>query len=497
MYILQYLIAIPLAAAFATPLFAKRMKRTADMIACASTLALLIVSCAVAHLTVRHTTAAYNVGRWPVPMGITLFADSLSAFMLVVSNLAAFFIAVYSTAYIKTYTDKWKYYTLFMLMMAGVNGVLVTGDIFTLFIFLEIASISVYALVAFGTEPRSLEASFKYAVMSIVASSFVFLGIAFLYAFTSTLNMSEMAQALAISGQTKLLWFVSILFLMGFGLKSAAVPFHAWLPDAYSSSPATVPAISSGILIKSLGIYVLARIFFNVFGMTAAVSQVFVILAVLSMAVGGLLAFGQTNIRRMLGYSSISQIGYILLGLGVGTPLAIMGSIFHLFNHSIAKSSLFLNSGIIENSSQTNDLTKMSGIVSKRPACGYSSLLSALSVCGVPPLGGFWSKLMIIFACIQANRPVLAFVAASVAMLTIAYYFRAFTPVLFGKNSPDVPATREVRVGIAMNTAVIIMAIIVIAGGALLLPNVANTLLNNAAMVLVKGSFYANIGVAR
>jgi multicomponent Na+:H+ antiporter subunit D len=496
---LTYFIAIPLAAGFLTPLFAKKMRRAADILACVATSSLFVVSCWVAEFVIRHKVATYDIGNWLPPFGIELYVDGFSAFMLVIANLIGFLVALYSVEYIKTYTDKWKYYTLFMIMIAGVNGLLITSDIFNLFVFLEIASIAVYALVAFGTEPRALEASFKYAVMSAVASAFIFLGIAFLYSVTSTLNMGDMAQAIALKGQTKLLAMVSMLFLAGFGLKAAAVPFHAWLPDAYSSSPATVPAISSGVLIKALGIYALARIFFNIFGITAAVSYVLIIMAVLSMVVGAVMAFGQTNIRRLLGYSSISQVGYILLGLGVGTPLAIAGSLFHIFNHSVAKASLFLNSGIIENSSQTNDLRKISGVLFKRPVSGYSMLMSALSICGVPPFGGFWSKLIIIFACIQANRPVLAFTAVIVSILTLAYYFKALTPVLFGKNeSQDAASAQHAFIpGVAMNIAIITLTAAVIMGGMLLLPNLGNALLNSAAVVLTKGSVYASLGVSK
>lgn len=494
---LTYFIVIPLTAAFIVPLFAKRMKRAADIIACVSTFFLLVLSCRAAGFVIGHKVISYNIGNWLPPFGIELAADSLSAFMLIVANLVGFFVALYSTGYVKIYTDKWKYYALFMLMMAGVNGLLLTRDIFNLFVFLEIASISVYALVAFGTEPRALEASFKYVVMGAVASSFILLGIAFLYGFASTVNMYDLAQVIAIKGQTKLLSFVSILFFMGFGLKAAAVPFHAWLPDAYSSSPATVPAVSSGILIKTLGIYALVRIFFNIFGITPAILSVLVILAVLSMLVGAILAFGQTNIRRLFGYSSISQVGYILLGLGVGTPLAIAGSLFHLLNHSLAKSSLFLSSGTAENCMHTNDLTKLSGILSKRPVSGYSMLISALSICGVPPFGGFWSKLIIIFACVQANRPGLAFIAVFVSILTLAYYIKALTPAIFGKVNMDPAIKHEIKPNIAMEATVIALSIIVILGGLVLLPGPANTLLNNAADILVKGSAYANIGVPK
>jgi multicomponent Na+:H+ antiporter subunit D len=186
-----------------------------------------------------------------------------------------------------------------------------------------------------------------------------------------------------------------------------------------------------------------------------------------------------------------------LLGLGIGTPLAIVGSLFHIFNHSVAKASLFLNSGIMENAMNSNDLTKLSGMLSKRPVSGYTILISALSICGVPPFGGFWSKLIIIFACIQANRPGLAFVAVAVSILTLAYYFRALTPVIFGKAPEKTGEENEGRPNFAMNAAVIILTVAVILGGLVLLPGLANVALNNAAIVLYKSSIYANIGVPK
>ncbi|GAI38463.1 unnamed protein product, partial [marine sediment metagenome] len=174
--------------------------------------------------------------------------DGLTSFMLVTVNLIAFLVTIYSISYMEKYTAKDKFYTLFLLMLAGMNGVIITGDMFNLFVFLEIAAISSYALVAFGTEHEELEASFKYAVMGCLASSFILLGIALLYSFTSTLNMADISRTLIERGDNKIIFFVSTLFLMGFGLKAALVPFHWWLPDAHPSAPAPISAMLSGVL---------------------------------------------------------------------------------------------------------------------------------------------------------------------------------------------------------------------------------------------------------
>jgi multicomponent Na+:H+ antiporter subunit D len=495
MLLLPSIIIIPLASAFLIPVFGKKVKPAGSLLTCAAALCLVVASFLVASFVMAHKVIVHKVGNWMPPSGITLVADSLTAFMLITVNVVIFMVALYSTGYVKKYTDQWKFWSLFSLMSAGINGVLVAGDIFNLYVFLEIAAMAGYFLVAFGTKPHELEASFKYAVMGVVASIFILLGIGFLYSYVSTVNMADMASVIASKGPSRPLEFVSILFLMGFGLKASLVPFHAWLPYAHSSAPAPVSAMLSGVSIKVLGIYAIVRIFFNVFLITPAVSHILVVLAVMSMITGSILAFGQSDIKRLYAYSTISQVGYIALGLGVGTPLAVFASLFHLFNHSVFKSLLFLTSGTIEKIAGTRNLNKIRGMVVKSPVTGYASLAGALSICGMPPLGGFWSKLLIILACIQADRPVLALIAVAISILTLAYYFKALTPALFGKEEgaemPDVRAKK--RPSLIMAIPVIILALITVTSVAMLLPNAGNALLRNAADVLTNGKDYAII----
>jgi multicomponent Na+:H+ antiporter subunit D len=486
-------IMIPLITAFVTVIIAKADERAQDALAFMAGLSLVVLSFATLNDLIPLTSGiiVYKVGNWKPPLGISLVIDGLSAFMLATVNLIALISAVYSSGYMKRYTDKWKFYALFLLMLTGINGVLVSGDIFNLYVFMEIAAISAYFLVAFGTGPEELEASFKYAVMGAAASCFIFLGIGFLYGYGSTLNMADMSSVLLARGPARSVQFVSVLFLMGFGLKAALVPFHAWLAYAHSSAPAPVSAMLSGVLIKVLGIYTLARIFFNIFGMPSGVPDILITLAVLSMIVGALMAFTQSDIKRMLAYSTVSQIGYIALGLGVGTPLAILGALFHLFNHSLFKSLLFLNAGSIERIAGTRDLRKISGIVARAPLTGYTTLLSALSICGVPPLGGFWSKLIIILACVQAGHPALAATAVVVSVLTLGYYFKSLTPVLFGAASES--GSSRAAPSFAMNAAMLALAALVVLSAAVLLPQIGNIFMDGAVSVLINGAGYANI----
>lgn len=487
MSFMYFVFILPLGCAFLIALTGKRFRDAGGPMSAAVSGMLLAISGYLAFLSMSQKVLICRTENWIPPYGISLVADSLSVFMMVTANLVAFIVSVYSISYVRPYTDKWKYFSLLMIMIAGVNGVLVTGDLFNMFVFLEVASIAAYCMVTYRLEPESFEAAFKYAVMSTVASCFILLGIAFLYAHTSTLNMADMAAVLAAGGHSKLTLFVSALFIMGFGMKAAAVPFHTWLPDAYAKSPATLPAMSSGVLLKVLGIYAISRIFFNVIGMTGAVSSVLTIIAVATMVVGSVMAFGQTNIRRLFGYSSISQIGYILLGLAVGTPLALLGSIFHMFNHSVAKSLLFLNAGAVEDSYGTSDLRKVTGIFARSKLCGASQVLGAMSICGIPPLAGFWSKAIIIFACIQAGRYTAGFIAAAVSILTLAYYFKALTPALFGTAA----APQRAKAHVWSYAALAVLSAIVVIGGMAMVPGPANVVMKGAADVLSDGIGYA------
>lgn len=488
-----FLIIVPLAAAFFIPILGKRIKMFAETVCILATLSLAAISFFIAFSMRNERLLMYNIGNWAVPAGIPLIVDSLSMFMLLIVNVIAFLVSIYASNYVRRYTDTWKFFSLFMLMIAGMNGFLISGDLFNMYVCLEMASIAAYALVAFGVRAEELEASFKYTVMGAAGSSFILLGIAILYSYTSTLNMADMARAIAIRGASNVVPFVSALFLVGFGLKAALIPFHAWLPDAHSSAPTPVSAVLSGLLIKVLGIYAISRVFFNIFGINAQTSLVLIILAVASMVAAGILAFGQDNIKRMLAYSSISQVGYVALGLGVGTPLAILGALFHLFNHSISKSLLFLNAGAVEDIGGTRSLKDMPGVLSRSPVTGYTNIIGAMSISGIPPLGGFWSKIIIIFACIQAGRPVLAFIAIAVSMLTLGYYFKATTRVLFGSKHSRACGNKTGRIPLALAVPMVVLAVISIISIFMLLPNMGRTFMGDAIAILVRGEEYAGM----
>jgi multicomponent Na+:H+ antiporter subunit D len=391
-----------------------------------------------------HSPFHYAIGGWMPPLGITLVWDSLSQLLVTIISIITLAVTFFAIPYMQQYTAQSKFYSLYLLMIAGMNGVVLTGDFFNLFVFLEIASIASYALVAFGVEAEELEASFKYLVLGGVSSIVILMAIALLYAYTGTVNMADMSIYLSEGSPKNLLFFIFALFLMGFGLKSAMVPFHAWLPDAHPSAPAPISAMLSGLIIKALGIYCVIRIFFIILGIVPIIKTILMVMGGLSMVIGVFLAVGQWDFKRLLAYHSISQMGYVMVGIGLATPLGIVGGLFHLLNHAIFKSLLFLCSGAFEYSTGTRQLKNLGGLINKMPWTGASCSVAALSISGVPPLNGFWSKVIIIVALIQAKFYFLAAVTVFVSFMTLISFIKVQKYTLFGDLPKSLQKVKEV-----------------------------------------------------
>jgi multicomponent Na+:H+ antiporter subunit D len=421
--------------------------------------------------------------------GLALVLDGLSHLLLLTADLTAFFVILYAAAYAGKYRNQPWFFALFLVMLAGINGVVLAGDLVWLFLFLELAALSAYLLVAFGNTRAQLEAAVKYLLIGEGASLLILLGCGMIHKMTGTFNMAEAALALAGNpGRFKMI--VSLLFVVGFGTKAALMPFQAWLPDAHSSAPAPVSAILSGVIIKTLGIYALARVLFNVLGMTPQLSLVLLGLGVFSIIVAGLFAVGQSDMKRLMAYSSISQIGYITVGLALGTPLALLGALFHLFNHALMKALLFLNAGAVERQTETRDLTELGGLRQKMPVTATTSLLGSLAISGVPPFNGFWSKLFIIVACVQAGKLWVAFVAVIGSLLTMGAFLRLQKHVFFGQPHRKFFELREAP--LTMSLAVIGLALLCLVAG-LAFPLVIGYLINPAVVALANGTGYAKM----
>jgi multicomponent Na+:H+ antiporter subunit D len=299
--------------------------------------------------------------------------------------------------------------------------------------------------------------------------------------------MADISQVLSGKPQGMLINFITVLFLAGFGLKAALVPFHAWLPDAHPSAPASISAMLSGVLIKVLGIYAMVRVFFNIIGIHNSLLSTFMFLGVVSMLVGVILAVSQWDLKRLLAYHSISQIGYVVLGIGLGTPLGLLGGIFHLFNHSIFKSLLFLNSGALDYALDTRDLQKTGGLRTKMPVTANTNLVASMSIAGIPPFNGFFSKLLIIVACIESGHIIYALCAVVASILTLASFMKVQKYAFFGRLNEKWQHIQEVPW--AMKIAMIALAISCVITSFLVLP-LFRPFLQSAVDVLLSGTGY-------
>lgn len=490
-------IVVPMFTAFVLPIFGKKGKAAATALANIATISLLVL----AVLSIGQSRI-YEMGEWSIPLGINLVLDGLSSLLLLAISIVSAAAMLFSARYMEQYTAKTKYLSLFMLMVTGMNGVVLSGDIFNLFVFLEIASIASYALVGFGGGPEELEASFKYTVLGSIASVFILFGIALIYGNTGTLNMAYISKAIQGSGINAGLTFALALFIVGFGLKSALVPFHAWLPDAHPSAPAPISAMLSGVLIKTLGVYALSRIIFNIFGVTVSIGWLLIALGILSMVAGAFLAIGQWDLKRLMAYSSISQIGYVILGIGLGgliiakggniawASLAILGGLFHLVNHAVYKSLLFLTSGSVQMATGTRQMREMGGLAKKLPATRTTCAIASASIVGIPPFSGFWSKLILVVAAIQAHFYWVAAIIVFVSLCTLIMYLKVQRYVFLGELPENLQQAKENKG--SMRIAMVFLACLCVLMGLLLLvPELKQSILDPAVEVLTSGLEYS------
>jgi multicomponent Na+:H+ antiporter subunit D len=260
------------------------------------------------------------------------------------------------------------------------------------------------------------------------------LSIALLFFISGNTEFSAIQAALKNSPHNFIVIFAISMFICALFIKGGLVPFHGWLPEVYASAPAPVSILLAGVVTKILGVFILIRMAISVIGFSHSMNQVFLFVGALSIVVGALAALGQSDFKRMLAYSSISQVGYILAGIGSGSALGILGAVFHLFNHSVFKSTLFVNSAALESQTGTRNINKMSGLASKMPITAATSVISSLSTAGLPPLAGFWSKLLIVLALWLSGNYVYALVAIIASIITLAYFILMLRKVFFGNN---------------------------------------------------------------
>jgi len=443
-------IVVPLFAAFLTPvvsIVAKRfgVERARDWFVMGAAILMLLIVASMAPAVWRGEVLVYKLGGWSPPWGITLAVDGLNLLVALIIASVVSLIAIYSVVYMERDSGLEKYYTLLMLVTAGCMGVTLTGDVFNLFVFFEIMSISSYALVAFRRNWDSVEAGIKYMIIGSLGTSFILLSITLMYGLVGSLNIADLAGKIdAIKATQPLPMIVPLmltLFVVGFGIKIAMVPLHAWLPDAYQAAPSAVSALLSGAT-TTVGVYAMLRVSYMLFG-ALAIGTMFIILGLVTMVVGGLMALTQHDLKRLLAYSSISQMGYILLGVGFGTAMGIQGGLFHLLNNAIYKVLLFMCAGAIIYRVGTSNLDELGGLGRNMPITATLFIVGALAISGVPPFNGFASKWTIYVAGVEAGQPICTAIAVIMSALTLAYFLKAINLMFLGQRPEHLRDVKE------------------------------------------------------
>jgi multicomponent Na+:H+ antiporter subunit D len=359
-----------------------------------------------------------QLGAWPAPFGITFVADHLSAIMVAISGLMGTAVAVYALSDIDAARERLGYHAVFHLLLAGINGAFLTGDLFNLYVWFEVLLISSFVLLTLGSDRAQLEGGIKYVAVNLVSSLIFLTAVGLLYGATGTLNMADLAVKLP-QAPAGLVVTISMLFLVAFGIKAAVFPLFFWLPASYHTPPVAISAIFAGMLTK-VGVYALIRAFTLLFvGDVGLTHTVLLWIAGITMVTGVLGAAAQSEFRKILSFHIISQIGYMVLGLALYTPLGLVGAVFYLVHHIVVKANLFLVAGIARATGGSFELDRLGGLYRHRPLLAALFVIPAFSLAGFPPLSGFWAKLVVIQAGLQAGSFVVVGVALAVGLLTI------------------------------------------------------------------------------
>jgi proton-translocating NADH-quinone oxidoreductase chain N len=394
-------------------------------------------------------------------LGFPLAVDALGTLLLACGGLAGISALIVGAYRIKPVEDRFTFVNLVLITLVGINGLAMARDIFTLYVFVEVSAAATFILIGLGRGRDAFEGVWKYILLSFVASVFMLSGVAFFLLSAGGISFEEVAASLATPGTFGML--AVGLFFSGLFVKGALVPFHGWLADAYTAAPTPVSLFMAGIVTKASGIFAIMRIARLVAGQVPLVNEVLLAAGAATILVGAFLALGQKDMKRMLAYSSISQMGYIVLALGGDPRLGIIAAAVHFFNHAVSKSGLFSNAAALEDRLGTLEMDRMGGIGQRMPWTAGTAAVSSLSLAGLPPLAGFWSKLLIVISLWTAGRTVYAVIAVLASLVTLAYFLVLQRKVFFGKVPPEWEGVREARAGLLVPA--IAMAAITVALG--------------------------------
>ena len=425
---------------------------------------LLVAAAALLHRVDTAGIQVMQMGAWPAPYGISLVADLLAAIMVLLTGITGLAVAVYSLGSIDEAREAHGYHPLFHVLLMGVSMAFLTGDLFNLYVAFEVMLMASFVLLALGGERAQLEGAVKYVTLNLLSSAMFLAAVGVIYGVAGTLNMADLALAVERGTAPGVITTLACLFLVAFGIKAAVFPLFFWLPASYHTPPVAVSAIFAGLLTK-VGVYALLRAFTLVFtGDTALTHGLILVVAVLTMATGVLGAAAQFEFRRVLSFHIVSQIGYMVLGLGLFTPLALAGTVFYLMHHIVVKTNLFLIGGIVKHLGGTLDLAALGGLYRRRPGLALLFLVPAFSLAGIPPLSGFWGKLVLVKGGIEAGQYAVTAVALAVSLLTLFSMTKLWNEA-FWKEPPEGRAVSVAPVPWTLLGPVVALAAITVAIG--------------------------------
>lgn len=391
----------------------------------------------------RNGTHAIQMGSWDAPFGISMVADTFSVTLVLLTHIIALAVSLFSTFGIVASRVKFGYFAIFHLMIMGLSGAFLTGDIFNLYVWFEVIIISSFVLLTIGGRKSQIEGAVKYFTLNMLASIIFLTAIAMLYGTTGTLNMARLAQVVPLIEDKGLIEIIALIFFVAFGVKAGVFPLYFWLPASYHTPPSAVSSLFGGLLTK-LGVYAMIRVFTLIFPPDVFDQGLIGIIAMLTILSGAIGAYVQKDIIKVFSYLIICHIGFMIAGLSMGTEIAIIGAIFYMFHDIVVKANLFLVGGIAHRITGSTKLKNMGGLLNSYPKLAVLFAIPLFSLVGIPPLSGFWPKISLFGASIETENYWMLGMLIFGSFMTLVIIAKVWTQV-FSKSLPKQPKLKEFK----------------------------------------------------
>lgn len=385
-------------------------------------------------LTLENGHLVLQTGNWESPFGITFVSDTLSAIMVLLTALVSLAVGIYSTASLNISRIRFGYFFIFHFLIMGLLGAFLTGDIFNLYVWFEVVIISSFVLLTVGGRKLQMEGAIKYVTMNMLASVIFLTAIGILYGITGSLNIADLAIKVSQIENKGLVTVTSLLFFVGFGIKSAVFPLYFWLPSAYHTPPSAIAAIFGGLLTK-MGVYAMLRVFTVIFQPDYFTLMLFSIIAILTLVTGALGTINKRSVRRALSYLIVCHIGYMIAGLSIYTEAAFVAVVFYMMHDVVVKSNVFMISGVLVKMRDSIDMTRLGGILKDYPKFSFIAAIVLFSLVGIPPLSGFWPKILLFRESFREENYPLIFALIIASFVTLFVIARMWSEI-FWKDSP-------------------------------------------------------------